>query len=70
MEDLKRPEHDLGCLSISGTARPKGGSPKAAADLRDCREKRVIRDFIVEEMAVEEGLHNNSDRYRPISFQD
>ena len=63
MEDLKRPEHDLGCLSISGSARPKRGSPKVAAELRDCREERIIRGDKGEEMAAEEGLYYYSDRY-------
>ena len=63
MEDLERPEHDLGCVSISGTARPKRGSPKVVAELRDCREERVIRGVKGEEMASEEGFNHNSDRY-------
>ena len=63
MEDIERPEHDIGCLSIPGTARPKRGRPKVVAELRDCREERVIRDVKGKEMAAEEGLYNNSDRY-------
>ena len=61
MEDLERVEHDIGCLSISGSARPKRGSPKVVAELRDCLEERVIRGVKGEEMAAEEGLYNNSD---------
>ena len=63
MEDLERLEHDIGCLSLSGTARPKRGSPKVAEELRDCRKERVIRGVKGEEMAAEERLYNNSDRY-------